>query len=308
MKKDYEMNIIELLQEGLLRKFYLMAERCASVIPDKIYLKIVYYIRLRKKLKLTPPVTLNEKLQWLKLYDREPRYTNMVDKYAVKKLVADLIGEDHVIPVLGVWEHFDEIDFDELPDQFVLKCTHDSGSVIICRDKKIFDVKKARKKMESALKRNYFWGGREWPYKNVPRRIIAEPFIPSLGNEDSKEYKITCFNGRFGFTTICTGKAHDKLSVRKNDHYDAEFKPLPFWSYYEHSGHPVVEKPVELDEIIEYAVKIAKGIPYLRVDFYVINDQIYFGEATFFTWGGFNKFVPEEWDEKLGNMLDLPKC
>ena len=299
------MNLIELLRKGFLRKAYLTVERCLSIIPDEIYLKGIYFVKLHKKLHLDPPVTFNEKLQWLKLHDRNPRYTSMVDKYEVKRIVGDLIGNEHIIPTIGVWDRFEDIDFDELPDKFVLKCTHDSGSVYICRDKKSMNKKKAAKRFKAALKRNYYWGGREWPYKNVPRRIIAEPYITSLGNHDSKEYKITCFNGKLGFSTICTGIAHSKLSARKNDHYDKDFNTLPFWSFYEHSENPVKEKPIELDQIIGFAERISKGIPYLRVDFYVAGEAIYFGETTFYTWSGFNKFVPKEWDEKLGDMINL---
>ena len=287
------MNIVELLQKGIFRKVYLVAERIIILIPDSVYLKMVYRNRLGKKLNLKNPVTFNEKLQWLKINNRNPRYTYMVDKYAVKKIVSDKIGEEHVIPTLGIYERFEDIDFDKLPNAFVLKCTHDSGSVLICRDKKKLNKKAARKKFNSALKRSYYWGNREWPYKDVPRRIIAEPYIESLGNDDSIEYKITCFDGKLGFTTICTGKAHSKISERKNDFYDPDFKMLPFWSFYKHSDNPITEKPPILDTIIDYAEKIAEGIPYLRVDFYVLDDHIYFGEATFFTWGGFNKFVPE---------------
>jgi len=300
------MKLIEILQKGIVRKVYLVVERCASIIPDKVYLQIVYYIRLHKKLHLDPPITFNEKLQWLKLYDRNPRYTDMVDKAKIKEIVGELIGKEHIVPTIGVWDCFDDIDFEALPDKFVLKCTHDSGSVFICRDKSCIDKKKIRKQFTAALKRNYYWGGREWPYKNVRRRIIAEPYIPSLGNHDSREYKITCFNGKLGFSTICSGIAHSKLSVRKNDHYDKDFNMLPFWSFYEHSDNPIKEKPVELDQIVEFAEIISKGIPYLRVDFYVVDNVIYFGEATFYTWGGFNKFVPKEWDKLLGDKIVLP--
>ncbi len=300
------MSIVEWLRKGMLRKCYLFVERCARIIPDETYLKAVYRIRLGKKLCIDPPSTLNEKGQSIKLNERNPKYTNMVDKYEVKKIVGDLIGEEHVIPTLGVWEKYEDIDFSALPNQFVLKCTHDSGSVVVCKDKNEFDFHKCRRKLNSAIRRNFYWAGREWPYKNIPPRIIAEPFIPSLGNENSREYKITCFNGKLGFSTICSGIAHSKLSVRKNDHYDKEFNSLPFWSFYEHSSNPIKEKPAELDEIIEFAEKIAQGTSYLRVDFYFADGIIYFGEATFFTWGGFNKFVPEEWDKILGDMLKLP--
>ena len=207
---------------------------------------------------------------------------------------------------MGVWNKFDEIEFDKLPNQFVLKCTHDSGSYVICKDKNAFDKKKAKVKLEKSLKRNYFWGNREWPYKNVVPRIIAEPFIESLGKPESTEYKLTCFNGKVVFTTICTGIAHSKLNERKNDFYDRDFNMLPFWTYYKHSDNPIKEKPWFLDTMISYAEELGKDIPYVRVDFYLVDNKIYFGETTFFTWGGYLKMNPEEWDLKLGEMLELP--
>lgn len=303
------MNIIESFNKGILRECYLIVERMASIIPDAAYLKLVYRIRVGKKLNLKTPTSISEKLQWLKLYNRKAEYTKMVDKYEMKAIVAEKIGKEHVIPALGVWDSFDKIDFSELPEKFVLKCTHDSGSVIICTDRSKFDKKRARKKLESALKRNYFWGGREWPYKNVTPRIMAEPYIEGLGNPDSIEYKITCFDGKLGFSTICTGVAHSTLNVRKNDFYDKDFNMLPFWAFYKHSENPITEKPDVLDEIIDYAEIIAEGVPYLRVDFYVLDGNVYFGEATFFTWSGFLKFEPkdEDWDKKLGELLKLPE-
>ncbi len=301
MKKSY----VEVLQKGIFRKIYLIAERCASIIPDSIYLRIIYRIRMGKKLNLKNPVTFNEKLQWLKIHNRKSVYTDMVDKYAVKNIVADKIGKEYVIPTLGVWDRFEDINFDELPEKFVLKCTHDSGSVLICKDKSKINYKKEKKKFKSALKRNYYWSGREWPYKNVHRRIIAEPYLDFLGKQDSVEYKITCFNGKLAFSTICTGKAHSKLNERKNDFYDRDFNLLPFWSFYKHSENPIKEKPEILYKMEDFAELFAKDIPYLRVDFYADGDKIYFGELTFFTWGGFNKFEPKEWDKKLGDKLKI---
>lgn len=301
-------SIIDIVQKEPFRSIYLVAERITRIIPDKEYLKLMYRIRVGKKLNLKDPKTLSEKLQWLKLYNRQPIYTKMVDKYEVKSIVAKKIGLDHVIPTIGVWDNFDEIDFKELPSQFVLKCTHDSGSMVICKDKTRFDSIQAKKNIQGSMKKNYFWGGREWPYKNIKRRIIAEPYIPTLGNVDSVEYKITCFNGKLAFSTICKGKAHHELKDRTNDFYDKDFNSLPFWTFYKHSAEPEKNKPKHLDEMIKYAEIIAEGIPYLRVDFYVHEDRILFGEATFFTWGGFLKFEPKEdnWDEILGSQMELP--
>lgn len=300
------MHILDRIQGGWFRELVLGLEKVSTIVPDAMYLKIMYRIRVGKKLNLKNPTTISEKLQWLKLYNRQDIYTRMVDKYEVKQWVADKIGSEHVIPTIGVWDNFDDIPFDEFPEQFVLKCTHDSGSVIICKDKSTFDVDAARKRMKIALKRNGYWKNREWPYKNVRPRLIAEPYLKSLANPDSKEYKITCFDGKLGFGTICSGPAHRKLSERKNDFYDPDFKSLPFWSFYEHSDNPITEKPAHYDEMVKYAEILSEGIPYLRVDFYLMDDVVYFGENTFFTWGGFLKFEPAEWDEKLGEMLKLP--
>lgn len=301
------MSIIQAMQEGRYQGIVLLFEKICMIIPDKIYLKMIYRIRLGKKLNLKNPKTYNEKLQWLKLYDRKPIYTDLVDKAKVKGYVASKIGAEHVIPLLGVWDSFDEINFDELPERFILKCNHDSGSFAICKDKATFDKEAAKKKLNRALKRSYYWSGREWPYKNVERKIIAEEYIDSLGKPNSIEYKMLCNNGRMDCTTICGGIAHSKLSARTNDFYDRDFKPLPFWSFYRHSEHPATEKPACLDEIIEYCEILAEGIPHVRIDFYEVEGQVYFGEMTFFTWGGFNKFVPEEWDEIIGGYIELPK-
>lgn len=301
------MKLVEIVQYQPVRTIYMVFEKLCTLLPDALYLKMMYRLRLGKKLNLKNPQTYNEKLQWLKLYNQKPEYTTMVDKYAVKEYVAGKIGAEHVIPCIGVWNSFDEINFDELPDKFILKTTHGSGGFVICKDKQNFDKDTAKKTLTDSLKRNYFWGGREWPYKNVPRRIIAEPLIESLGKPESLEYKLTCFGGKVGFSTICKGIAHDKLNVRTNDFYDPDFKPLPFWSFYKHSENPITEKPACLDEMIRYAEILSEGIPEVRVDFYCIDDIVYFGEMTFFTWGGFNKFEPKEWDYKLGQMIELPK-
>lgn len=259
-----------------------------------------------KELNLENPTLFTEKLQWLKLHDRRPEYTKMVDKYEVRKYAAEKIGEEHLIPLLGVWDRFEDIDFDKLPDQFVLKCTHDSGGFYVCKDKKKMNVNAARRKLNRRLKRNYFWGGREWPYKNVKPRIIAEKYIDSLGKPESIEYKLTCFGGEVKFITVCRGIAHDELNKRKNDFYDRDFNFLPFvTTYYANSNIPN-EKPKELDTIINICETMSAGIPTVRVDCYIIDGQVYFGEMTFFTWNGFIHFDPPEWDKTLGDWIVLP--
>lgn len=298
--------MIELMQKKYLYWIYLVLEWVLRLIPDKPYLRLIYRIRMGKKLNLNPPQTLNEKLQWIKLYDRKNQYTNMVDKYEMKKYVSKVLESvDYTISTYGVWDRYDDIDFNSLPEQFVLKCTHNSGCYVVCDKKALFDHHKAKKKLERGLRRNYYWGNREWPYKNVKPRILAEKFEPSLGNENSFEYKMTCFNGKTVFGTICKGPAHVKLSQRSNDFYDRNFEFMPFEVFNKNSEKPIKEKPVFWDDLIDISDKLSKGTLYLRVDFYVINEKPVVGELTFFTWGGFIKFYPPEWDRKLGNMLRI---
>lgn len=278
-------------------------------MSDAAYLSMLYrlFFKFKKKLNLQNPQTLTEKLQWLKLYDHRDFYPNMVDKCEVKKIVADRVGAEHVIPTLGVYNTFDEIDFDALPDKFVLKCTHDSGGLYFCKDRSTFDKEEARAFLERRLTSEPFWQSREWAYKNVKPRIIAEPFIEELGNLDSVEYKVTCFNGKVNFITVCTGIAHGNFEDRKNDFFDRDWNFLPFRTvYYDNSGINY-EKPENLDEILEFCEKIADGIPYVRIDFYILDGKLYFGESTFYTWGGFIHFTPAEWDKKLGDMMELPE-
>lgn len=271
---------------------------------DKGYINMRYKMKFGVKPDLKHPKTLCEKINWLKLNDRKPIYTDMVDKVKVKK-IAESKGLK-VVPLLGVYDKFDDIDFDKLPDQFVLKTNHTSGGYVVCTDKKTFDKKAARKKLTRSLRTNYYRFGREWPYKNVERKILAEKYIDSLGKPESIEYKVTAFNGKVDFITICRGIAHVEYSKRKNDFYDKDFNFLPFKTeYYDNSGIKNV-KPKFWDEMIEQSEKMAEGTYYLRVDFYDIDGELYFGEATFYTWSGFMKFVPPEYDRILGDKIILP--
>ena len=282
-----------------------LISRFPSVMDDEEYLKIRFKYRMGYELDLEHPKTFNEKLNWLKIHDRNPIYTTMADKYAVKDYVGRKIGFEHVVPLYGVWERFEDIDFEKLPAQFVLKCTHDSGGMVICKNKDEFDFEHARNVLESCLRVNTFWGDREWPYKNVKPRIIAEKYIDSLGKPDSIEYKITVINGQVEFVTICRGIAHASFDVRTNDHFDMNFKRVNFYAFYKNSNINYT-KPDEWNEFIAYAEILAKGLPQLRVDFYVDNGIVYFGEITFFTWSGCIKFVPSDYDNILGDKLILP--
>lgn len=254
---------------------------------------------------MTDPITFNEKLQWLKLYDHKPVYTTMVDKYEAKQYVADRIGKEYIIPTLGVWDRFDEIDFSKLPDQFVLKCTHDSGGLVICKDKSQLDLDSARKKINNCLKRNYFWVGREWPYKNVKPRIIAEKYMEDPETKELRDYKFFCFNGVAKALFIASDR-QTAGEETKFDFFDINFNHLPFTN-----GHPNAEiaptKPDSFSEMVTLAEKLSKGIPHVRVDFYDVNGKVYFGELTFSHWSGFVPFRPKEWDEIFGSWIVLPE-
>lgn len=273
-------------------------------MPDDIYLKRRYLIKTGNSLNLDNPKTFNEKLQWLKLYDRKSEYTVMVDKYEVKKYVADIIGEEYIIPTFGVWNKFDEIDFNILPNQFVLKCTHDSGGLIICKDKKTFNKNAARQKIERSLKHNYYWTSREWPYKDVKPRIIAEKYMEDIKTSELRDYKFFCFDGVAKALFIATDRQKQGEEV-KFDFFDMDFKHLDL-----RQGHPNAkicpEKPETFDKMRELAEKLSKGIPQLRVDFYEVNGKVYFGELTFSHFGGMVSFEPKKWDTILGNWIELP--
>jgi len=271
---------------------------------DEKFLKKVYRAYMGRELDLENPRSYTEKLQWLKLYDRKPIYTQMVDKYEVKKLVAESIGEEYIIPTLGIFDSFDEIDFDALPDQFVLKCTHDSGGLVICRDKSKLDMEEARKKLTKFLKRKYYHIWREWPYKNVKPRIIAEKYMEDKKTSELRDYKFFCFGGEAKLIFIATDRQTEGEET-KFDFFDMEYNHLPFTN-----GHPnakvAPEKPECFDEMRELAEKLSDGIPHVRVDFYEVDGKVYFGELTFSHWSGIVPFEPEEWDYKIGEWIKLP--
>ena len=278
--------------------------KCAKILPDKLYLQLKYWQHMHKWLNLKNPQNFTEKLQWLKLYDRNPLYTTMVDKYAVKKWAAEKIGDRYIIPTLGVWDKFEDIDFDKLPSQFVLKTTHDSGGVVICRDKKKFDKQAACVKLTKSLEYNYYYHGREWPYKNVKPRIIAEKYMIDEKTRELRDYKFFCFNGKPQFLFIATDRA-SKTEETKFDFYDLKFNHLPFTN-----GHPNskkhIDKPQTFNEMIRLASILSKDIPHVRVDFYEIEGKLYLGELTFSHWNGFMPFQPPEWDKIIGDWLILP--
>ncbi len=269
-------------------------------VPDDLYLKTIYWIHFGKKLDLVDPKTFNEKLQWLKLHDRKEIYTFLVDKYEAKRIVASIIGDEYIIPTLGVWDSFDEIEFEKLPDSFVLKCTHDSGGVYICKDKALFDYTKVRKKIICSLKYNFYWVGREWPYKNVVPRIIAEENISSE-SDDLLDYKMMCFSGKVKCTFVCSKRNSE--SGLEVTFYDQDWKLMPLERHYPRSKdiHP---KPACYDEMVDLAQKLSKDMAFVRVDFYVINDHPRFGEMTFYPGDGLEEFTPERYDYIFGEWID----
>lgn len=277
----------------------------ANRISDEKYLKIIYRCTMGEKLDLENPRGFNEKLQWLKLYDRKEIYTKMVDKCDAKLYVKDIIGGDCIIPTLGVWDKFDQIDFDKLPNKFVLKCTHDSGRVIICKDKEKLNVEKVKKIINKGLASDFYSTGREWPYKNVKRRIIAEKYMKDELEKGLTDYKFYCFNGEPLYLYVSNGL--ENHTTAKISFFDMEFKDAKFSrsDFLKHTEKP--EKPHNFDEMKDIARKLSKGHTFLRVDLYEINGKIYFSELTFTPCSGLMPFTPKEYDMILGNMLVLPK-
>ena len=268
---------------------------------DRKFIEKSYFLTTGKKLNLDEPKTYNDKINWIKLNHRDPLLTTMVDKYLVKKYVADIIGEEYIIPTLGVWDKFEDIDFDSLPNQFVLKCTHDSGGLVICKDKSKFNFKSAKKKINKSLKRNYYDYVREWPYKNVKPRIIAEKFISdsSGGLIDYKTYNI---NGKFIMTMVCLDR---HTGETKFYFMSKDWKHLVYTKASQKKPDFMMEKPASIDKMSELAEKLAVGLPFARVDFYDVDGHPYFGEITFFSDGGTELYHNDEFQQKYGEMIDL---
>lgn len=274
-------------------------------IGDEKYLKIAYRIAMGKKLPLDNPQTFCEKLQWLKIYDRKPEYTMMVDKYEAKKYVAEIIGEEHVIPTIGIWDRFEDIDFDSLPNRFVLKCTHDSGGLIICKDKSKLNKKKAKSLLNGCLKNNYYWGSREWPYKNVPRRILAEKYIDPVPNvKDLPDYKWYCFNGEPKYCQVIQNRTTNETI----DFFDTEWKHQGFVGLNPNVGNAKIPpvKPANIETHLRITRLLSDGLPFSRIDLYESGNHTYFGEITFYPMSGMGVFKPDQYNEILGRMIVLP--
>lgn len=296
-------------------------------LPDKEYLEKIFKASMGYSLNLENPQTFNEKLQWLKLYDRKPEYTMMVDKYKVREYIKEKLGEEYLIPLLGVWDKAEDIDFDKLPNQFVLKCTHDSGGLCICRDKNTFDVKQCKDYLDNRLTHNYYKLWREWPYKNVVPKIIAEQYIDVTQNSPLKcgdiisveelqctqgllDYKFMCFSGRVQALFLDIGVVKGSSKHAENYYrnvYDREFNLLPVKETRE--NYPLkIKMPDNFNQMVEIAEKLSSGMPHVRVDLYNVKGRIFFGEFTFFHGSGLsNFFVPKEWDKIFGDWIELPK-
>ena len=277
-------------------------------LPDKIYLKRQYRKRMGLKLNLKNPQLFSEKIQWMKLYDRKPEYTHFADKYEVRKYIAEIAGEECLIPSYGIWDYFEDIDFDALPDQFVLKCTHDCGSVLICKDKKELNIPQLQKFFRKRLAANYFWKKREWIYKNIKPRIIAEKLMVDESGIELKDYKIYCFNGKAKVINVVFNRFANDGNDTKENFYSPDWEYLNIASRDRQTDPNInLEKPKCLEKMLSLAEKLSVGIIHMRVDFYIVFDQIFFGELTFCTCAGYERFTPPEWDKILGDWMILPK-
>ena len=274
-------------------------------MPDELYLKLCYRAIFGRKLDLKNPKTYNEKLQWMKLFDRNPLYRTLVDKYAVREYVAENVGQEYLIPMVGgPWNDPDEIDFDALPERFVLKCNHGSTTNILCKDKSCLDIPKAKAKLKKWLGMSWYWYGREWPYKDLTPCIYAESYMEDTQDGELRDYKFFCFDGKPRYMLLSTDRS-DETKPTRGDFFDMDFNHMPF-----HKKHLNAEvcpdKPRNFEAMKVLAAKMSQGLPAVRIDLYDVNGKIYFGEYTFFSGSGFGPFHPDEWDEKLGELIPLP--
>lgn len=294
---------------GCLRKptkffDYLLKRNAKFITNDKLYLSLRWLCCKMSILRLDNPQTFCEKLQWIKLYDRNPIYTTYVDKVEVKKYVASIVGKDFVIPTIAVWDNVEDISFDNLPNSFVIKCNHNSGTgMCICRDKNKLNIEKVKRELSRGLAEDYYIINREWPYKNVPRKIFAEQFISSLNGEPLIDYKFFCFNGHPKYCQVIK----DRETQETIDFFDTDWRHQDFIGLNRKAvfSERPIEKPQNYELMIEIAMKLSKGIPFSRIDLYNINGKIYFGEITLFPMSGLGNFRPKEIDKKMGDMIKI---
>lgn len=321
----------------LPRKYlsYLMECGLLNNMDDETYLKIMWLIRIGYPIDFEHPRTFNEKLQWLKLHDHNPLYTIMADKYEAKQFVADRVGFEYVVPNYGVWDKFEDIDFDALPDAFVLKTTHDNAGVVVVEDRDNFNRKAAQKLLEKHLKKNHYFNTREWAYKNIKPRIIAEKLLKNSDKSELLDFKVSCFDGEPKFTYIQSRSCIDpNLMLTNNDgkpyfrfsdielefklrralndieiitYYDNDFNIIPCSNSDGPSLYYAGSKPVNFEKMLEISRVLSQNIPHVRVDFYEVDGKLYVGELTFYTSAGFATFEPDEYNYKFGDMITLPK-
>ncbi len=287
-------------------KFFLkLDEKGILRLPDKIFIKFQFYNEMGYKLDLKNPITFDEKLQWLKLYDRNPLYTTMVDKYEAKEYVGKIIGEKHIIPTIGIYDKWEDIDFKKLPKSYVIKTTHDSGSVFVIKDGKI-DKEMIKEKIEKSLKNNFFYQSREWPYKNVKPRILIEKYMEDNVDKELRDYKLYSFDGYVAATLLATNR-QSKTEELNFDYFNDKFKHLKWTNEWHPNNKKVPHKPVNYELMRTFAEKLSKGFPHMRVDFYEVNGEVYFGEITLYDMAGYLKIHPDKWETRFGKLIKLPK-
>lgn len=295
--------IVMIFQKPKILLNVLLTRIAPYIKDDATFIKIKWKLSdMQYPLNLENPRTFSEKLQWLKLYDRHPEYTKLVDKVEAKKYVASIVGDKYIIPTYGIWNSVDEIEWDNLPNKFVVKATSDSGGVIICKNKNELNISAAIAKLKKLGSRSYYYQNREYPYKNVPHRYIAEEYMEDESGYELKDYKFFCFNGEPKFVQI----DFDRYSNHRRNVYDINWNLLDLQIKYPKGHDRVFPKPENYDEMVEISRKLSKGIPHVRIDLYNANGKIYFGEITFFHESGMGVFTPLEWDYKFGEFLNLP--
>lgn len=274
------------------------------ILSDELYIRLKWLVTMDYPLNLKNPLSFNEKLNWLKLHDRRPSYISMVDKIAAKEYVASLIGASYIIPTLKIWDNVSDIQYDLLPERFVLKTNHDSGGVVVCSNKFLFDKEKASKILHKSLRRNFFYQGREWPYKMIEKKVFAEEYMEDSLTGEIRDYKFFCFDGEVKALFIATDRSKPGVET-KFDFYDENFNHLDIINGHPNANTPPA-KPRCFEEMKSVASVLSQGLPFIRVDLYEINGKVYFGELTFCHWGGFTPFVPRSWDYTFGEWISLP--
>ena len=300
------MNIFRKLIKGLnkpsLFGIVLISTRLSRIFPDSLQISLSYRLRIGKKLNLEEPRSFNEKLQWLKLNDRNPFYTNLVDKYSVRQYIKDTIGEKYLVPLISVYDRVEDIDYSFLPERFVLKPTHTSGNVIVCRNKADLDIKNTNIVLNKWMKREYFWYHREWPYKNIIPRIICEEFLVDESGYELKDYKFYCFNGDPKLIQVMSNRNSGNYSI---NHFDKDWNVIEIKRKSHNPSPNNIKRPEMLADMLQICELLSKDIPFVRVDLYFANNSIYFGELTFYPVSGYVDYVNEEDDYLLGSWVDL---